>query len=163
MKQLKWEVIKLTQTQKEDAFSEEHSLNRSRARMQWLLSEYSEIYESWSGDWPASQLANEVLNFGGSLARFGISPTLLAMNVPFHVRRQTYEYYLELGDVIHHSLNSDDTYFNLWAEAQRAKGRRPISKATMARNLWQWYYGVFEPIARRFVTFGSEHVGINLK
>jgi hypothetical protein len=163
MKKLKWDAINVSKETKIAAFASEHSLDRSRSRMIWLAREFQESYDEWTGDAPASTLALEVLDFGGLLLKFGVHPSLIAMNVPFHVRRQIYENYAELGDIIHHSLNSDDRYFNDWTSKQVSRGRDTVSKTSLARALWAWYYGVFEPVAKRFVVLGAEHMSSNNK
>lgn len=163
MKRIKWDSVQITPEVTLAAFLPEHCLPRSRARMSLTASSFQKVYNDWTGDVPAFELAHRVLDFGGWMLKFGAQPSLIAMNVPFHVRRQVYEAYVELGDIIHHSLNSEDRYFNEWSAKQTSRGRDVVNKASLARALWAWYYTVFEPVAKRFVTNGSEHMLNNFK
>lgn len=158
MKQLKWDAISIDEKTKQTALTEMHSLERNKARAAWTLREFQEVYESWSGDRPIEDLSSEILDFGGCMVKFDVKPSLISMGVPFHIRRQVYEYYEVLGELIHLSLNAKDLHYNAWAEKQASRKRAPIDKSIIARRLWEWYYSVFEPVAKRFVASGTEHV-----
>jgi len=137
------------------------------AQSKWTACEFQEIYFSLcdmhEGDqtpW-LNATCQEVLDFAGCLAKFGIAPSLVTMSVPFGVRRQCYEMHQHFEALFYTALNSNDFHFNFWAESQSRRNRVPLSKALLAKALWKWYYTVFEPIAIRFTQIGSEHHSIN--
>jgi len=157
----------MTSEEKEKALNPAGSFFNELARAKWTACEFQEIYfslcDEQSAD-PETWLKStccEVLDFGGCMAKFNVTPSLISMTVPFGVRRQCYELRDQIEAMVYTALNSNDFYYNVWAESQKRRNRAVISKAQLAKALWKWYYTVFEPVATRFSQVGSEHHSFN--
>jgi len=163
MKQLKWDPILTGPKELSRAGEEQLSFGRERARIKLISSHFQEMYYSLTDEEP-EQFENwfdillaEVLSFGNAMCMFEETPSLIVMNVPFAIRRQLYENSKWVQTAIQAAQAADDSKFSFWSEFKNKEGISLAAKDQIFMKLWMWYFQVFEPIATRFTSIGSEH------
>ena len=150
MKRLKWEPIWFHEANMESDNVEAKRRSMVAKRL------HSYYMNMTNGSTDFEDCAGAILTFGAAMHEVRIHHSLIQLEVPFAVRRQLYEMYPVIGDHIHMALNCKDKYYNLWTNVPNNLLQH-VDKASLARSLWKWYYGVFEPIAKRYEAHGSEH------
>jgi len=164
MKRVKWEFETPIGISFLEASEGQHPMLRHLSKKALLTYLFREIYneilameaDPRIGD--HSGVAMRILDFGNIMHLSDLYLSPVALGAPFGVRREFYENYDAIGDLLHASLNHRDYYYNQWKDHVGESAYVPCgNKADLARALWRWYYQVFEPVATRFTRNGAEH------